>query len=225
VSVRLESLADADAAAAYGAEVIAAAARAAVAARGRFALACSGGRGPWQMFERLTALAVPWERVHVLQVDERAVPASSAARNWTRLRAALLARVPIPPGQTHPMPVEEPDLEAAARRYGATLAGVCGTPTVIDLVHLGLGADGHTASLVPGDPVLDVVDRDVAATGAYRGHRRVTLTFPALDRAREVLWLVTGGDKEEALARLCAGDLRIPAGRVLNPQQLVLRAP
>lgn len=225
MSVSVELLADAAAAAAYGADLIAAAAHAAVAARGRFTLACSGGREPWQMFEHLAAHVLPWERVHVLQVDERAVRASSAARNWTRLREALLARVPIAPGQTHPMPVEEADLEAAARRYGATLTGVCGTPAVIDLVHLGLGVDGHTASLIPGDPVLDVADRDVAATGAYLGHRRMTLTFPTLDRARRVLWLVTGDDKEEALARLCARDIRIPAGRVRNPHQLVLRAP
>jgi 6-phosphogluconolactonase len=123
------------------------------------------------------------------------------------------------------MPVEDADLDAAARRYGETLEAVCGTPAVIDLVHLGLGADGHTASLVPGDPVLDVVDRDVAATGAYQGHRRMTLTFAALDRAREVLWLVTGSDKDEALARLRAGDAGIPAGRVRSRRQLLLRAP
>jgi 6-phosphogluconolactonase len=223
--LRCETLPDAEAAAARGAEVIAEAARAAVEARGRFVLACSGGRGPWRMFERLASHALPWERVHVLQVDERAVPAGDAARSWARLRAALLARVAVPPEQAHPMPVEEPDLDAAARRYGETLVRVSGAPARIDLVHLGLGADGHTASLVPGDPALEVADRDVAATGAYQGHRRLTLTFPALDRAREVLWLVTGSGKGAAVERLRAGDPGIPAGRVRSPRQLLLRAP
>ena len=114
------------------------------------------------------------------------------------------------------MPVGDADLDAAAARYAATL------PRTFDLVHLGLGDDGHTASLVPGDPVLDVADRDVAVTQPYAGHRRMTLTYPVLDRADEVLWLVAGAAKTEPLARLRAGDAEIPAGRVRAPRQVLL---
>jgi 6-phosphogluconolactonase/glucosamine-6-phosphate isomerase/deaminase len=114
------------------------------------------------------------------------------------------------------MPVEAPDLEDAARLYESEL------PDVIDLVHLGLGLDGHTASLLPGDPVLDVSDRLVAVTDEYEGFRRMTLTYPALDAARELVWLVTGETKRDVLARLLAGDESIPAGRISNPHQLVI---
>ena len=90
------------------------------------------------------------------------------------------------------------------------------------LVHLGLGPDGHTASLVPGDPVLDITDADVAATGSYHGRRRMTLTFPTINRCRLVLWLVTGGEKAAALVRLREGDRSIPASRVRQDRSLVL---
>jgi len=120
------------------------------------------------------------------------------------------------------MPVEAPDLEAAAARYARELEAVTGTPAVLDLVHLGLGSDGHTASLVPGDPVLDVADADVAPTGVYQGRRRLTLTFPMLDRSRRVLWLVTGGEKAGMLGRLRAGDASIPAGRVCQDRAILI---
>src|SRR5207302_8686569 len=134
--------------------------------------------------------------------------------NLTHLRESLLTRVPLRPEQIHAMPVESPDLEAAAETYSRTLFEVAGSPPVLDLVHLGLGPDGHTASLVPGDPVLDVTDADVALTGVYQQKRRMTLTYPILNRARRILWLVTGKDKVTALARLHEGDVSIPAGRI-----------
>ena len=201
---------------------IAAAARSAVAVRGRFVFAVSGGRTPWVMLERLAQLDMPWPAVQLLQVDERVAPEGDADRNLTHLRTSLLDKVPITPGQVHPMPVELQDLEAAAREYAATLQTVAGRPPVIDLVHLGLGADGHTASLVPGDASLAVVDRSAAATGLYQGRRRLTLTYPAIDAAREVLFVVTGSDKAPMLARLLAGDPGIPAGRVRAASMRVL---
>ena len=220
--MELEVLADADAVAARGAAVIAADARAAVAARGRFTLAVSGGRTPWVMLRLLAREDVPWASVHLVQVDERVAPAGDADRNLTHLGESLLDRVPMRPEQIHAMPVEFPDLRIATARYAATLAAVAGAPPVLDLVHLGLGPDGHTASLVPNDPVLDIAGADVAVTGVYQGRLRMTLTYPALDRARRILWLVTGGEKASMLARLRKADPGIPAGRVRQDVALVL---
>src|SRR5438477_1382017 len=220
--MRIQVQSDADAAATAGARFIADRAREAVAARGRFVMAVSGGRVPWQMFRILASETMPWKDVHVTQVDERVAPAGDQDRNLTHLRESLLSQVPLPSGQFHGMPMEENDLEAAAASYASLLQQIAGSPPVLDLVHLGLGPDGHTASLVPGDPVLDVVDTDVSLTGVYQGRRRMTLTYPILNRARQVLWLVTGHDKAEMVGRLLAGDTSIPAGRVRNEQALVL---
>jgi 6-phosphogluconolactonase len=205
---------DASAVADAASRHIAAVAQACVAARGRFVLAVSGGRTPWAMLARLALLDVPWPAVQLLQVDERVAPDGDADRNLTHLRTSLLDHVPLAPSQVHPMPVGSPDLAAAAREYSATLEAVAGRPPVIDLVHLGLGPDGHTASLVPGDASLTVTDRSVAPAGPYQGRRRLTLTYPAIDAAREVLFVVTGADKAPVLARLVARDPGIPAGRV-----------
>ena len=215
-------LADAELAAREAARVIAAEARAAAEARGRFVLAVSGGHTPWLMLRALAAEEVPWAAVHVVQVDERVAPAGDPDRNLTHIRESLLLRGPLPETNVHAMPVEEPGVEAAARVYARTLEQIAGAPAVLDLVHLGLGPDGHAASLVPGDPVLDVADRDVALTAAYGGRRRMTLTYPALDRSRRILWLVTGADKAAVLPRLLAGDRSIPAGRVRRDSALVL---
>ena len=201
----MERAADAADAAARAAARIAAAARAA-ADRGGFAIALSGGRTPWLMCARLADHEVPWERGALFQVDERAAPDGDADRNLTHLRESLPAAAVE---RLRPMPVEEADLDSAARAYEAEL------PERFDLVHLGLGADGHTASLVPGDAVLGEAARRVAPTAtAYQGHRRLTLTYPALARARAVLWLVTGAEKRPALRALRAGDESIPAARV-----------
>jgi 6-phosphogluconolactonase len=223
--MRIEVLADADAVARHAAETIAEQARAAVAVRGRFNVAISGGRTPWDMLRVLGSLDVPWAKVHVFQVDERIAPAGDADRNLTHLRATLLEQPQARLVQIHAMPVESADLDHAAAVYTRTLAAVAGAPPVLDLVHLGLGPDGHTASLVPNDPVLDVVDAEVALTGSYQGRRRMTLTYPAINRARRVLWLIAGADKAAMLVRLYRGDRGIPAGRIQQEHALVLADP
>ena len=204
------------------AEMIAQVARDAVTERGRCAIAISGGTTPWLAFRSLAGEEIPWDRVHLFQVDERVAPSGDPARNYFHLKEALIDRIPIPPGNVHPMPVEEEDLDTGARRYEAVLRGIAGTPPVLDLVQLGLGEDGHTASLFPGDPALPLLDRDVAVSGLHMGRTRMTLTFPAIDRARHILWLVTGAGKAAALARLRAGDRSIPAGRVHRGRALLL---
>jgi 6-phosphogluconolactonase len=220
--MKIEILADADSVAREAAAIIAADARAAVAERGRFIMAVSGGHTPWVMLRDLAQDEVPWANVHLAQVDERVAPSGHADRNLTHLHESLLERAPLPPEQLYAMPVESTDLEAAAQQYAATLAKIAGSPPVLDLVHLGLGPDGHTASLVPNDPVLQVNDAEVAVTGVYQGRRRLTLTYPVLNRARRVLWLVTGAEKVEMLARLRAADPSIPAGRVHQERALIL---
>jgi 6-phosphogluconolactonase len=220
--MKIEIFADADAVAREAAARIAAEARAAVAERGRFVMAVSGGHTPWVMLRELAKDDVPWKNVHLAQVDERVAPAGDPDRNLTHLHESLLEEAPIPPEQIYAMPVESTDLEAAAKQYAATLARIAGSSPVLDLVHLGLGPDGHTASLVPGDPVLEVNDADVAVTGIYQGRRRLTLTYPVLNRARRILWLVTGHDKVGMLVRLREGDPFIPAGRVNQQNALLL---
>ena len=221
-ALKLQVLADAQAVAKEAARVIAAEAAAAVAARGRFVMALSGGRTPSEMLRELADEPVPWKNVEIVQVDERVAPAGDAERNLTHLRENLIGHAPLPPQQLHAMPVEEADLEAAAARYSRLLRQIAGSPPVLDLVHLGIGPDGHTASLVPGDAVLDVTDRNVAVTGIYQQRRRMTMTYPILNRSRRILWLVTGPEKAGMLARLRRADTSIPAGRVRRDGALVL---
>src|SRR5271155_4698022 len=188
----LQTLADPDAVARAGAAFVAERARAAVAASGSLHFAVSGGHPPWAMFAELASETVPWEATVIYQVDERVAPPDDPDRNLTHLTKALGSA----PAQVRPMPVNESDLVAAAASYAALL------PEHFDLAHLGLGPDGHTASLVPGDPVLAVTDVDVALTGPYQGKRRMTLTYPMLNRSRRILWVVTGAEKAGPLARL-----------------------
>jgi 6-phosphogluconolactonase len=220
--LELRVLEDAEAVAREAADFIAEQARAAVAAHGRFVVAFSGGHTPWRMLRILAAEEVPWNRMDIMQVDERIAPAGDPDRNLTHLRTSLLGHAPLRPEQIHAMPVEAMDLGAAATRYAKTLQDIAGSPPVLDLIHLGLGPDGHTASLVPGDPVLGLADVDVAVTGVYQGRRRMTLTYPVINRSRQVLWLVTGAEKTDMLARLRDGDLSIPASRVRQDQALVI---
>jgi 6-phosphogluconolactonase len=220
--IQIEILADADSVARQAAALIAADAREAAAARGRFIMAVSGGHTPWRMLRLLAKEDVPWNAVHIVQVDERVAPAGDPDRNLTHLHESLLEHAPLGQQQIHAMPVNLPDLDDAADNYARTLDELAGSPPVLDLAHLGLGPDGHTASLVPGDPVLDVTDRDVALTRPYQGRRRMTLTYPMLNRAQKILWLITGSDKAGPLVRLRAGDRSIPAGRVNQENAIVL---
>jgi len=220
--MKQEILSTSDAVAARAAQIIASDARAAVAARGRFVMAVSGGRTPWQMLRALANEEMPWANVHVVQVDERIAPAGDKDRNLTHLRESLLSHAPIPENQIHAMPVEATDLDQACRDYTALLNSICGNPAVIDLTHLGLGPDGHTASLIPGDPVCEVHDAEVALTGLYQNRRRMTLTYPILNRSRHVLWVVTGAEKAPMLPRLLAGDAGIPAGPIAQANATLL---
>jgi len=219
--MKIEVFADDEATARAAAKKIAVEAVAAVAARGSFVMAVSGGRTPWIMMRALAKEDVPWKSVHIVQVDERVAPAGDPDRNLTHLRESLLNNSPIRAEQIHAMPVESPNLEDAAMQYDSTLREIAGSPPTLDLVHLGLGPDGHTASLVPGDPVLNVTDADVAMTGIYQGRRRMTLTYPVINRARCILWLATGSEKVGMLARLQKGDLSIPAGRVCQDRAVI----
>jgi 6-phosphogluconolactonase len=192
-----------------------------VDSRGRFTFALSGGRTPWLMLGELSGIALPWRDCHLFQVDERVRPYGDEARNLTHIERTLLREVPIPAKAVHPMPVEAHDLQSAAEEYSSTLAAICGTPPILDLVLLGLGTDGHTASLVPGDPVLDTESKFVGITQMYQGSRRMTLTFPVLNRARRLLWLVTGAEKAGALQKLLQAKPSIPGGRVSQIQAIV----
>jgi 6-phosphogluconolactonase len=220
--MKIEIFSGPDTAAKEAARIIAAEARQAVAERGKFIAAFSGGHTPWLMLRALADEDVPWSGVQIVQVDERVAPADDRDRNFTHLRESLLDHAPAPPGHVHAMPVEERDLSAAAVKYARTLQTLAGSPPVLDLVHLGLGPDGHTASLVPGDPVLQVSNADVAVTGSYQGRSRMTLTYPILNRSRRILWLVTGSDKAGMLVRLRNGDPSIPAGRVSRDAAFIL---
>jgi 6-phosphogluconolactonase len=220
--MKIEILADADSVAQEAAAFIAGEAREAISERGRFVMAVSGGHTPWVMLRALAEEDLPWGKIHLAEVDERVAPAGDPDRNLTHLQESLLDRAPLPREQVYTMPVDSADLEAAAKQYAATLAKIAGTPPFLDLIHLGLGPDGHTASLVPGDPALRINNAEVAVTGPYQGRRRMTLTYPVLNRARRILWLVTGADKAGMLARLQAADPSIPAGRVNQENALVL---
>ena len=213
-SLRLEIRDDALATARAAARFIGDCARRAVAERGQCLLAFSGGSTPRTMLGALATEDLPWHELHLFQVDERAAPRGTADRNLTQIEKALLGTTPLKSANLHAMPVDDKDIAAAADRYAGTIREFAGTPAVFDLIHLGLGDDGHTASLVPGDDSLEVTNRDVTVTGEYSGYRRMTLTFPLLNRARQRLWLAAGAGKSAMLAKLCANDAGIPAGRI-----------
>jgi 6-phosphogluconolactonase len=211
--IPIEVLSDDVSVALRAAEIVVEHATAAIAARRMFTLAVSGGHTPGQMFAELARKDFPWDQSAIYQVDERIAADGDPNRNltllWDNLPEAAFS-------QLHPMPVTAGNLDEAAVGYASAL------PERFDLIHLGIGADGHTASLVPGDPVLDVVDRDVALTGLYMGLPRMTVTYPVLNRARALLWLITGKEKRDALSRLQVGDESIPAGHVSRGQAQIV---
>ncbi|MBX9577131.1 MAG: 6-phosphogluconolactonase [Chthoniobacterales bacterium] len=213
---------DAETVAKMAATFIANEARAAIRERGRFVMAVSGGKTPWIMLRHLADEKVEWDNVHLFQVDERVAPAGSADRNWTHLQESLLSKTETKSVHLYPMPVESSALESGASSYATLLNDLTGTPPVFDLVHLGLGPDGHTASLTPGDPVLKVIDRDVALTGLYQGHQRMTLTYPVINRSRKILWVVTGKEKQTALQQLLNKEKSIPGGSIVQAHATIL---
>lgn len=220
--MQIENLASANDVATRAARIIASEARTAVAQRGRFVMAVSGGRTPWQMLRNLATEDVPWASVHIVQVDERIAPEGDKDRNLTHLRESLLSHAPIPENQIYAMPVNAPDLAQACLDYTSTLNSLCGPPPVLDLAHLGLGPDGHTASLIPGDPVCAVQNAEVALTGLYQNRLRMTLTYPVLNRSRCILWVVTGSEKKPMVPRLLAADPTIPAGPIAQQNAILL---
>jgi 6-phosphogluconolactonase len=213
---------DAGAVAARAASVIAGEARKFVALHGSFIFAVSGGKTPWQMLRFLAAEDVPWEKIHILQVDERFAPDGHSDRNLTHLLESLAENPLSLHANIHAMPVGATDPEEAGACYAKTIRKIAGPNSKIDLVHLGLGTDGHTASLIPGDSVLDITEKDVASTGIYQGRRRLTLTYPLINRAGKILWVVTGGEKKEMLQRLISADSAIPAGRISQENAMIL---
>lgn len=212
--------ADAAAVARLAADWLAARISADVAARGRCVVALSGGETPWRMLEELLTRQVPWSALEIVQVDERVVAMEDPRRNLARIEASLCRRGQLEKRQLNSIPVER-SVDVAVREYQRTLHSLAGTPPVLDIVQLGLGADGHTASLFPGDAALEVTDRDVVATGHHAGTRRVTLTLPCLNRARARLWLIIGGDKASRLHDLVGGRGDIPAVRVARDEAVV----
>lgn len=204
------------------ADAIAQALEEAVTGRGRATLAVSGGSTVAPLLAALADRPIRWERVDLLQVDERVAPDGHPDRNLGQIATHLIDRLSDTRPRVHPMPVTASDLVSAADDYTGTLEAVAGTPPVLDVVHLGLGADGHTASLLPGEPTGRTAgSRPVVLTGPYQGHRRMTLSLPALSAARRVVWLVRGADKADAVRRLVDGDDAIPAGAVAQSRAVL----
>ena len=208
----------AEAAAAYLAQQI----TATLATKSTFSMAISGGRTPWEMLKILAKADLPWQRVNLFQVDERVAPDGHADRNLTQLFQAIAGTPMVTQLRIFPMPVLADDLEEGCREYTQVINEVT-EGKGLDLIHLGLGSDGHTASLVPGDGVMEVQDRLVACTqNLYQGRIRMTLTYPLLNSAKQLLWIVTGSEKQEMVKRLLQQDPSIPAGSIRQENALLL---
>jgi 6-phosphogluconolactonase len=221
--MRVRRLRDSEAVARSAAEIAAGALRAAIAERGVFTIALAGGDTPRRMYERLAAdTELDWARVEFFWGDERPVPPEHPDSNFGVAQAALLRPLGIDPRRIHRIEAERGDLAAAARDYEEELAKTCGAsdgrPPVLDLVLLGMGADGHTASLFPYTAALSETRRWVVANDVPQlSTRRITITFPLIERARSSLVLVTGASKSDALAEVLEGPLdpqRLPSQRL-----------
>jgi 6-phosphogluconolactonase len=212
--LHVEILNDPPAVAARVAALIGARLRRAVQERGKAALAISGGRTPMAMLSLLAREEVPWTETDVFQVDERVAPDGHPQRNATGLRQAFASLTEAHPKCFHWMPVTEPDLEEGAQQYAEELCTTVGRPPLFDVVHLGIGEDGHTASIFPGNAVVHATARKVMVTGVHLGWRRMTLTLPVLNRARMIVWVVTGRSKREVVTRLLQGDKSLVAAKV-----------
>ncbi len=210
------------------AEVMAAAIAQAIARSGRCLMALSGGSTPLPVFSELANHDLGWERVTIFQVDERIAEAGSPLRNLTAQEEALghLGANWMPMPVDALLGVTEPHAQARTCAildgFATELVGLADDPPILDLVHLGLGDDGHTASLFPGDPLVDELGSYVGVTAVHNEARRVSLTRPVLDRARMVIWLVRGSAKVGPLGRLLHGDLSIPAGLIRPAHSVVL---
>lgn len=197
---------------------------------GRFAVALSGGSTPRRLYQLLAEPpirdALPWDRIHWFWGDERLVPWADTASNYGMVRAAMLDHSPAPPHNIHPVAIEG-DPDRAAEAYEEVLRSYYGAGSLdparplFDVQLLGLGADGHTASLIPGTTVLEERHRWVAAVTAGRPEARITLTYPALESSRHTAFLVAGAEKRTALSRVLAGDRDLPAGRLAPQGDLV----
>lgn len=218
--MRIDRCANGAAVAEAAADAMASALQAAIDERGVATLALSGGSTPGPSFEALATREISWPNVHVVQVDERVAYEFDGDRNLVMQREALVGRVEL--ASVLPMPVTDATLERAALEYNEQLAELTGWPVTIDVVQLGLGSDGHTASLIPGDRALDIDDRDVAISQMYQGRQRMTLTVPAIRRARQKVWIVTGESKREPLDRVLAGDLSLPATLVASDGDILV---
>ena len=219
--MELHVLTDAEAVAQKAVQIITELAQERARRTGKFLFAVSGGSTPWRVLRQLADTALPWENLELFQVDERIAPAGDAQRNLTQIKKNLLDHSPLTQKQIHAMPVEASNLESATQDYGRRLYEFCGNPPKLDLIHLGLGEDGHTASLLPGDPARKSHEL-IAVTHKYQGLRRMTMTYPVINAALRRLWIVTGANKQSMLERLYHGDDSIPAGLVERSNAIIL---
>jgi len=187
---------------------------------GAFAVSLSGGSTPRRCYQLLANADLPWERVHWFWGDERFVPPDHPHSNYRMAREALLERAPVPAANIHAIPTERISPEEAASRYEAMLKRFYGAEALrpqrplFDALLLGIGEDGHTASLFPGHAALDEQRRWVLAVRAAKKEARITLTYPALQSSRDTAFLVAGAAKRDVVRRALAGDRTIPAGRL-----------
>ena len=213
--MNVEVLVDGEALAERAVELLVASAARAIDERGQFVWAVSGGSTPRRMLQLLSERRdLDWSRTHLFQVDERLAPDGDPDRNATMLQTELLTDTFLAhntPAGIWLMPVTANDSVAAAAEYAETMDALAGTPVVFDLIQLGMGGDGHTASLIPGDPIVDVIDRDVAISQEYQGRLRMSFTWPVLDRAKELLWVIGGESKQDAVRLFLDSDSSIPA--------------